>query len=671
MAYEEENMQSVEEYEMTKSDKEIVEFVTTHCDRWREWRDTNFMVEWDEYERLYYGIWADEDKTRETERSRIVSPAIRQAVDNKVAETLEGMSGNGKFFEIDDDVIDMEKTDVDLMRRLLREDMKKDKITKEIAKVVKIAEMLGTGAAEILVKTEVDRAPATQAVPGQQMAAVGVVETERVAVPIKAIHPRNLLIDPNADEIMDSMGVAVEEYVSLYQVVKGIEDGIYRKCKIEPMYDDTDLEQDQITSTFQDDKVKILRYYGLVPREYLEQLENEGKEVVDLFPEDSAMDQVSDLVEAIIVIANDEHLLKAEKTPYMMQDRPIMAYRPEIVPGRFYGVGTIEKGYNMQKAIDAQLRAHLDSLALTTVPMMGIDATRLPRGMKFEVRPGKNILTNGNPNEILQPFKFGNTDPANYETAKGFEGMLLQATGTLDSAQLTLAAAGAQGGGGVGLSVAMSSIVKKNKMALINFQDEFIVPLVQSIAWRHMQFDPERYPMKDFKFVPVASVGMVAREYEQQQMIGLLQTLGPDSKIVPLVLKGIIGSSSLANRDELVAQLDQMSQPNPQEQQLAMAAQEAQLRLVAAQSTELEARAQESAADAQEAQARAQKLMVEAQLYPKEVEAKIIQGLSANLNGDGKQQEFERRARVAELILKEREIQTKEDIVNRQMRPSQ
>jgi hypothetical protein len=303
--------------------------------------------------------------------------------------------------------------------------------------------------------------------------------------------------------------------------------------------------------------------------------------------------------------------------------------------------------------------------------MMGIDATRLPRGMKFEVRPGKNILTNGNPNEILQPFKFGNTDPANYETAKGFEGMLLQATGTLDSAQLTLAAAGAQGGGGIGLSVAMSSIVKKNKMALINFQDEFIVPLVQSIAYRHMQFDPDRYPMKDFKFIPVASIGMVAREYEQQQMIGLLQTLGPDSKIVPLVLKGIIGTSSLANREELVAQLDQMSQPSQEDQQMAQAAQQAQLRLVAAQAGELEARAVESQADAVEAQARAQKLAVEAQLYPKEVEAKIIQGLSANLSGDGKQQEFERRAKVAELILKEREIKTKEDMVNTQMRQSQ
>lgn len=663
----EENLQSTEEQQMTESDKEIVSFVTEHCDRWRDWRDTNFMVEWDEFERLYYGIWSDEDKTRDSERSRVVSPAIRQAVDNKVAETLEGLSGTGKFFDIDDDVMDQDKTDVDMMRRLLREDIKKDKVNKEIGKVVKIAEMLGTGVAEVLIKTEVERIPTTQAIPGQQAAAVGVTEAERISVPIKAIHPRNFLIDPNAEAVMDSLGVAIEEYVPLYQVVKGIEDGIYRKVNIEPMYDETDLEPDQITSQFQDDKVRILRYYGLVPREYLEQLENEGQEVVDLFPEDSAADKVSDLVEAIVVIANGDKLLKAEKTPYMMQDRPVVAYRPEIVPGRFWGVGTIEKGYNCQKMIDAQLRAHMDSIALTTVPMMGIDATRLPRGMKFEIRPGKNILTNGNPNEILAPFKFGNTDPANYETAKGFESMLLQATGTLDSAQLTLAAAGNQGGGGIGLSVAMSSIVKKNKMAMVNFQDEFLVPLIESIAWRHMQFDPDRYPMKDFKFVAVASVGMVAKEYEQQQLIGLLQTLGPDSKIVPLVLKGIIESSSLSNRDELVAQLAQMSQPNPQEQQMAMAAQEAQMRLVNAQSVELEARAQESAADAVEAQARAQKLMIEAQLYPKEVEAKIIQGLSANLNGDGKQQEFERRAKVAELILKEREIETKEQIVQRQM----
>ena len=30
-----------EEEEVTQSDREIVSFVVEHCDRWRDWRDTN------------------------------------------------------------------------------------------------------------------------------------------------------------------------------------------------------------------------------------------------------------------------------------------------------------------------------------------------------------------------------------------------------------------------------------------------------------------------------------------------------------------------------------------------------------------------------------------------------------------------------------------------------
>ncbi len=52
-------------------------------------------------------------------------------------------------------------------------------------------------------------------------------------------------------------------------------------------------------------------------------------EVEDLFPEDSIQDEYSDLVEAIVVIANDGVLLKAEKNPYMMKDRPILAYQDD------------------------------------------------------------------------------------------------------------------------------------------------------------------------------------------------------------------------------------------------------------------------------------------------------------------------------------------------------
>lgn len=659
-----------EEEEVTQSDRELVAFVVDHCDKWRDWRDTNYETKWDEYERIYYGIWSAEDRTRDSERSKIISPATRQAVDNRVAETMEGFAGSGKLFEVTDDGLDENRTDVEVMQALLLEDTHNNAYINNVSSIVKLAEIYGTGVGEILVKTEMERIPTTQPMPDQQnMAAVGVTEQEKVTVKVKPVNPRNLLIDPNADAIDDSMGVAVEEYVSMYQIVQGIESGVYRKVDVEPHYEGDDLDPSHVeATTYEDDKVKIIRYYGLVPQEYLEEVEEEGEEVVDLFPDESSADRLSGLVEAIVVIANDGTLLKAERSPYMMEDRPIIAYRPEVRPGRFYGVGTVEKGYNMQKAIDAQLRSHMDSLALTTAPMMGIDATRLPRGMKFEVRPGKNILTNGNPAEILQPFKFGSTDASNYETAKGFEAMLLQATGTLDSAELVKSAAG--GGGqnnGMGMSLAMSAIVKKNRVAMASFQDDFIIPMVKKVAYRYMQFDPDRYPMQDFKFTTLSSIGAITKEHEQQQLIGLMQTLGPNSPIVPILLRSIVETSSLLNKEQLVMQLDQMSQPDPQAQEMQQQAQQLQMGLVQAQANELNARAQESAADAQEAQARTQKLLVEASLLDDKVKADLVRSLSANINTRDKN-EFDKRVKAAEMILKEREIDSNEKIVEQQMR---
>ena len=658
-------MSDFQEDPISESDKELVAFIIDHCDRWKEHRDNNYQAKWDEYERLYYGVWSDEDKTRDSERSRLVSPAIRQAVENKTSEIIEATTGRGEFFELEDDAADQEEMDVEMVKTQLHDDMKKDKVDKTWAEVNRNAEIFGLGVAEIQIKSTMELQPAMQPMPGGQSSAIGVMEVERVSVPVKSVHPRNFIWDPNSETVDDSLGVAVEEYTSLFKVVKGIEDGIYRKVNIGPEFSDADLIPNQLDSLYQEDKVRVLRYYGLVPREYLEQLENEGGEVEDLFPEDSDADQYADMVEAVVVIANNQYLLKAEANPYMMKDRPIVTYVPEKVSGRLVGMGTVQKGYNMQKAIDAQLRSHLDSLALTTAPMMAADATRLPRGVSYKVQPGKTLLTNGNPNEILFPFKFGSTDAGNISTAKEFETMLLQATGTLDSQAMTRSVA-AGDAGGASMSLAMSSIIKKNKQALMNFQDDFLIPLIKKVAYRYMQFDPERYPSKDFRFTPASTLGMVAREYEQQQFIGLLQTLGPDSPVLPLVLKGIIKGSSLSNKEELAAALDQMNQPNPEAQAMQQAQMQAQIQLVQAQINELNSRAAESQADAQQSIAKAQKTMVEAQLMPEELRAKVIQSVSTNLDGSS-QGEFERRAKVAELILKEREIQTKENIVEAQM----
>lgn len=649
--------------EPSESDKELVEWVVSHTERWRNYRNTNFLANWEEYERIFKGEWAAEDKTRDSERSRIVAPATQQAVETRHAEIMEAIFGQGEFFDIEDDIRDVNGTplDIEAIKRQLSEDFKKDKIKKAVDQIVLMSEIYGTGVGEIVVKREKEYVPATQPIPGVVgQAAIGVMEQDRIAVKLQPINPKNFLWDPNGTSVDECMGVAIEKPVSFHKVVEGIEKGIYRKVEIKQESSQDDLEASFSDVHYSDDQVILLTYYGLVPREYLEQLEEGDNEVVDIFPEDTEMDEYADLVEAIIVIANGETLLKAEANPYMMKDRPIMTFQADTVPNRLAGRGTVEKAYNMQKAIDAQLRSYIDGLGLTTAPMMAMDATRMPRGSKFEVKPGKAILVNGNPNEILTPFKFGNPDGSNAQAAQNFERMLLQATGTLDSNGLVSSVS--RDAGGAGMSAAMASIIKKYRRTLTNFQEDFLMPFIKKAAFRYMQFDPERYPSVDFNFVPTATLGIMAREYEQQQLIGLLQTLGPDTPVLPLILKGIVHNSGLSNKAELEQMLTQMSQPNPEQQALQQQQAMLQLQAVQAQIAVNETQAKQNEAEAT-------KTIIEAQLKPKEIEAKLASMLTQNLpnNADQASQEFDKRVKIAELMLKEADIRNRSKIVELQM----
>lgn len=648
------SMTEFEEAPVSEADRELVDFVKQHCDEWRNNRDVNYLFTWEEYERLFRGIWSAEDKNRDSERSRIITPALQQAVEAKQAEISEAVFGRGEFFDIVDDMNDKNPADVELVRRQMHEDFQFTRIKKSIDDIIMLGEMYGTGIGELIIEEQPILAPATQPIDGTSMAAIGTTEKKQFMVKLNAVNQRNFLIDPNALTVEDSLGVAIEEYMSYYTIIQGIEKGVYRKVNIVPGYGSTRLEETQEPVPSRADKIQVIRWYGLVPRDMLEGLE-ETETTAELFPETSAADHYSDMVEAVVVIADNQYLLKAEPSPYMMKDRPVVSYQADSMPGRFWGRGTAEKAYNMQKAIDAQIRSHLDSLALTTAPMMAMDATRLPRGAKYEVKPGKNLLVNGNPNEIMMPFKFGTTDPANFQTAQNFQSMLLQATGTLDSASMPSSVAAGEASG-AGLSMALSGLMKKNKRALINFQEDFLLPFIRKAAYRFMQFDPDRYPVQDFKFVPVSTLGMVAREYEQQQMVGLMQTLGPNSPITPVLLQGIVQSSSLSNRDEIVATLQKMSQPDPQQQQIQQQIQHVQL-------AQAEADLQKTQAEAAKAMAEAKKAGAQVQLMPVETQIKAMAAQSKAQTSNP----IDEISKVATLALKEADIKSNERIAMIQM----
>ena len=201
--------------------------------------------------------------------------------------------------------------------------------------------------------------------------------------------------------------------------------------------------------------------------------------------------------------------------------------------------------------------------------------------------------------------------------------------------------------------MSLGAIIKRQKRTLINFQQSFLLPFVTKSAHRYMQFDPESYPVSDYKFNATSTLGIIAREYEVTQLVQLLQTMKQDSPIYPVLIQSIIDNMNLSNREELIAAMQQASQPDPQQQQMAQMAQQAQMEFQQSQTAALMAQAAES-------QARAGKYNVETQLEPQEVEIKKIEAITRNLQaGDQDDKEFERRLRVAEIALKETELSDK------------
>jgi hypothetical protein len=291
--------------------------------------------------------------------------------------------------------------------------------------------------------------------------------------------------------------------------------------------------------------------------------------------------------------------------------------------------------------------------------MIAMDATRMPRGARLEVRPGKTVLTNGNPAEILQPFKFGNLDQNTFTQAAELQKMVQMATGAIDAAGIPGSINGEAAAGAVSMS--LGAIIKRHKRTLINFQESFLLPMITKMAWRYMQYDPDNFPAADYKFVPSSSLGVIAREYEVTQLVQLLQTLGQDSPMYPMLVGAVIDNMSLSNREELKAQLQQLTQPNPEAQKAQQEQMQLQLAALQAQVKLLQSQAAES-------QSRAQKLSLEAQAVPAKVENDRLRAISANIKpGQQDDMEFQRRAKIAELVLKEREIASKEAIVAKQM----
>jgi len=194
------------------------------------------------------------------------------------------------------------------------------------------------------------------------------------------------------------------------------------------------------------------------------------------------------------------------------------------------------------------------------------------------------------------PLTFGDISQNTFREAAELERMVQMGTGAMDTANSNFS--NPRNSTASGMSMLQAASIKRQKRTIMNFQENFLIPLVEKAAFRYMQFDPTRYPASDYKFTAYSSMGIMAKELEMTQMIQLLSMTQPGTPPFAMLLLSIFENSSLSNRDQMQQAIAQMMQPDPQAQQVQQVAQQLELMKLQMEIEEMKASATKDMAHA-------------------------------------------------------------------------
>lgn len=587
----------------------LLSWITGKLDPWRTHRDTVHKKDWDEYYRIWRGIWDAQDKTRASERSKIISPATMSAVDSAVSEIEEAVFGREQWFEIDEDLDEIQdpqqKAEMLAARDKFREKLEEYDVPAAMSSAFLIGAITGTGILKINTRTKMED--------------YGEGKREVVCVEALPIEPHQFIPDPSTECIDDMLGCAHETLMPLHIVKQMQGDGVYFKDVSVSAYDGPEMQQINRSvisaKTPMGDACLITEWHGKVPAKYLMRYlpRTSGDAILEEDENDST------LVEAIVTILNKGTILGAKANPFKNEDRSFTAFQFDSVPGYFWGRGIPEKAYHSQKALDHTLRTRMDAQGLVAHPMIGGDVTRLPKGFNLGVWPGKFWATTGDPSSVLQGFNLGQVNPALFENSADLERMLQTATGAMDPG-LDMNTSGATDRG-----MAASAFIKRSRRAMQNIERKLIRPTINKMFKRYVQFDGQEFPA-DYTFRVKGTMGIMARELEQNQLTQLLSLVPNESKPFFMIAKAIFDNSSSPHKGEISRAIDEWINPPQDEQAMQMQQQMQQMQFEQAQAAlqEQQAKAAKAGAEAQFAQARAGKTLKETDLLDEGLMAEQI-----------------------------------------------
>lgn len=606
--------------EKPQANPELASWIMEKVSRWRQSRNNNYGTDWDKYYRIWRGKWDPSLKGKNAERSRIITPATQSAVDQTVAEMAEAVFGRGMWFDLSEeapppapppppgppgsppqppppDPAIAQRAQEEEVRDNLIDDFADSRLVANVIEAFYNGAVYGTGISKRVTATKLD---------GSQY------------ICWDPVPPYGFVIDSAATTIDDALGVAHETIRPLHEIQEKQAAGEYFDIDVGTSasgFAASDIMKGGLTDFLEidpQDGVYITEWHGKVPKRLLK-IEKPTEDADLLADEPVEEDDGDDYVEAIVVIGNATNVLKAEKN--QLNDRGFVGYQHHRNPNSFWGIGVVEKAFNAQSGLDGEVRARQDALALTTYPIVGVDATRMPRNLNMVVSPGKVYMTNGQPDQIIQPISFGSLNNASFQQSGDMERYVQVATGATDPAKPINGNSTASG-----QSQQSSAFIKRAKLTMQSVDVDFLSPLIRKSIVAYNALNPNRYPHIP-QFTVNSTMSIMAREFEQMQMTNLLAIIPQQSPAFPIILKGIIENYSGPSKDKIIDAIEASMKPDPaaqqaaqQQQQLTMAKLQGDVDKVHAEISEITQRANLTGAKAQTEQVKTKLAPVQTQI---------------------------------------------------------
>jgi hypothetical protein len=139
-----------------------------------------------------------------------------------------------------------------------------------------------------------------------------------------------------------------------------------------------------------------------------------------------------------------------------------------------------------------------------------------------------------------------------------------------------------------------SAFLKRSKRTMRRVE-KFMDALITKALWRYMQFDSSRYP-QDAVFTVNNTMGLMAREVENQQLVQMLGFVPPESPAHGIIIQALFSNTNSADKAELKKAVEAMNQPPSEEEkkqeeqmkQMQMQAQMEELRSLKLKNDKLE-----------------------------------------------------------------------------------